>query len=308
MNMQRNSNATRADLSGTCRETVLRVLLLCALATAAASAQGTVDERMAADPGGKVEVSNVSGRVEIEGWEQHEVAVTGTLGKGVKEVRFERHGGTIEVEVMHDSRFERFRDHGEARLAIRVPLASEVEVECVSADVVATGLKGDLEVEVVSGDVAVDVASGAVHAESVTGDLEVRSTRGFVKAESVSGGIGVRLEAGEVVLETVSGDIEARVDSLEKGRAESLSGDLRFEGDLAAAGRLKLDTKTGDILLRLPAQVSAEVELEVVTGDVESDFGSPGADPGDWNLTLGAGGARLEASTLSGDIELRRRE
>ena len=53
MNMQKNSNATRADLSGTCRETVLRVLLLCALATAAASAQGTVDERMAADPGAR---------------------------------------------------------------------------------------------------------------------------------------------------------------------------------------------------------------------------------------------------------------
>ena len=106
----------------------------------------------------------------------------------------------------------------------------------------------------------------------------------------------------------MSGDIEARVDSLEKGRAESLSGDLRFEGDLAAAGRLKLATKTGDILLRLPAQVSAEVELEVFTGDIESDFGSGGRDPGDWNLTLGAGGARIEASTFSGDIELRRRE
>ena len=308
MNTQSAANAAWADFPGTRRGSVRRVLLLCALTTAAASAQGTVDERMAADPRGKVEVSNVAGRVEVEGWEQHEVAVTGTLGRGVKEVRFERHGGTIEVEVVHDSRFERFRDHGEARLVVRVPRASEVEVECVSADVVASGLMGDLEVEVVSGDVTIDVASAAVHAESVTGDLELRSTRGFVKAESVSGGIGVHLDAGEVVLETVSGDIEARVDSLAKGRAESLSGDLRFEGDLAAAGRLKLDTKSGDIELRLPARVSAEVELEVVTGDVESDFGSGGRDPGDWNLTLGAGGARLEASTFSGDIELRRRE
>ncbi|MCY3735647.1 MAG: DUF4097 family beta strand repeat-containing protein [Gemmatimonadaceae bacterium] len=306
MNTQSAANAARADFPGTRRGPVLRVLLLCVLTTAAASAQGTVDERMAADPRGKVEVGNVAGRVQVEGWEQHEVAVTGTLGRGVKEVRLERHGGTIEVEVVHDSRFERFRDHGEARLVVQVPRASEVEVECVSADVVASGLTGDLEVDAVSGDVTVDVASAAVHAGSVTGDLELRSTRGFVKAGSVSGGIGVRLVSGEVVLESVSGDIEARVDSLEKGRAESLSGDLRFEGDLAAAGRLKLDTKTGDIELRLPGQVSAEVELEVFSGDVESDFGSGGQDPGDWNLTLGGGGARIEASTFSGDIELRR--
>ncbi len=308
MNTQSAANATRADLSGTCRKTVLRVLLLCALTTAAASAQGTVDERMAADPRGRVEVSNVAGRVEIEGWEQHEVAVTGTLGKGVKGVRFERHGGTVEVEVMHDSRFKWFRDQGEARLVIRVPLASDVEVECVSADVRATGLTGDLEVGVVSGDVVVDVGSKAIDLASVSGDLEVRSTRGSVEAGSVSGRIRVRLETGEFEAGTVSGDIDARVDTLRKGGAESLSGDLSFDGDLAAAGRLKLDTKSGDIEVRLPPQVSAEVELEVFSGDVESDFGSPGAEPGDWNLTLGAAGARLEASTFSGDIELRRRE
>ena len=320
MGLPDTTNANRADLSGTCRG-VHRVLLLGALTAAAASAQGTVDERMAADPRGKVEVSNVSGRVEIEAWERHEVAVTGTLGRGVKEVRFERRGGTIEVEVVHDSRFEVFRDHGRAHLVVQVPLASEVEVECVSADVLATGLTGDLAVDVVSGDVTVDAASRAIHLESVTGDLQVRAAEGRVEAESVSGEIGVRLDAGAFEIETVTGDIEVRVDSLRKGAAESLSGDLGFEGDLAAGGGLKLETKSGDIGLRLPAEVSVEVEMRVFSGRIDSDFGGGEREPGAWDLTLGArigalvegatlggGGARIEAATFSGDIELRRRE
>ena len=308
MNRQSTFVSARADFRGTYRGIAAGALLLAALTAVSAAAQGSVEKRMEADPRGKVEVSNVSGRVEIEGWEQAEVAVTGTLGKGVKELRFERHGGTVEVEVVHDSRFEGFRDHGQAHLVIKVPLASEVEVDCVSADILVTGLTGDLEVDVVSGDVAVDVGSQGIYLESVTGDLEVRSTEGRVEAESVSGAVSVRLDAGEFEVDTVSGDIEARVDSLRKGAAESLSGDLRFEGDLAAAGRLKLDTKSGDIGLRLPAQVSAEVELEVFSGRIESDFGEGEGEPRAWDLTLGGGGARIEASTFSGDIELRRRE
>ena len=306
--MQSPSKAVRLDLSAVRCGPTLRVFLLGALTTAPASAGGTVDERLAADPRGRVEVSNASGRVEIEGREQSEVVVTGTLGKDVKELRFERRGGAIEVEVLHDSWFERFRDDGEARLVVQVPLASDVEVRCVSADVVVSGLTGDLEVDAVSGDVAVDVDSKGIDLASVSGDLEARSTEGRVEALSVSGAVRVRLDAGQFEIGTVSGDIEARVDSLRRGEAESLSGDLRFEGDLAPAGRLELDTKSGDIDLRLPAEVSAEVELEVFSGGIESDFGSGGTGPDAWSRTLGDGGARLEASTFSGDIGLRRRK
>ena len=298
--MQSTSEATR-------RATAFRVLLVCALTTGPASAGGAVDERMAADPRDRVEVRNAGGRVEIEGWEREEVSVQGRIDKGVKEVRFERTGGTIEVEVMHDSPIDGLRDHGEARLTIKVPRASSVRVESVSADVVADGLTGYLEVEAVSGDVAVDVGSRRVALKSVIGDLEARSTKGRVEALSVGGDIRVRLGAGDIAIGTVSGDIDARVDSLRRGSFKSMTGDLRFEGDLAAFGRLELDTKGGDIELRLPAQASAEVELKVSFGRIESDFGSGGTEPDAWRMTLGGGGARLEASTFSGDIELRRR-
>ena len=318
--MQSTLGGARAAFRGPRPGPGLRVLLLGAL-TAAGAAAESVEERLDADPRGKVEVSNISGRVEVQAWDQNEVAVTGHLGRGVKELRFERRGGTIEVEVIHDSRFEGFRDHGRARLVVQVPRASEVEVECVSADVSASGLTGDLEVDVVSGDVAVDVGSKAIDLASVSGDLEVRSPDGRVEAKSVSGAIWIRLDAGEFEIDTVSGDIDARVDTLRKGSAESLTGDLGFEGDLAAAGRLKLETKSGDIGLRLPAEVRAQVELEVFSGEIDSDFGGGEREPGAWDLTLGArigahiegatlggGGARIEAATFSGDIELRRRE
>lgn len=48
--------------------------------------------------------------------------------------------------------------------------------------------------------------------------------------------------------------------------------------------------------------------LRRIATSIESDFGSGEVEPGAWHLTLGAGGACLEAATFSGDIELRRRE
>jgi len=55
--------------------------LLCAWAASAARAAGvrSVEEHRPAEPQGQVEITNVSGRIEVVGWDKPEVEVTGTL-------------------------------------------------------------------------------------------------------------------------------------------------------------------------------------------------------------------------------------
>src|SRR5258708_1355244 len=57
------------------------VLLLPCFAHAA-----SVDEHRPANPQGAVEIDNVAGSIDVQGWDKSEVAVGGTIGKDVERV------------------------------------------------------------------------------------------------------------------------------------------------------------------------------------------------------------------------------
>ena len=49
-------------------------------------ASKSIHESRAADPRGEVEIFNLAGKVEVEGWDRSEVEVSGTAGDGVERV------------------------------------------------------------------------------------------------------------------------------------------------------------------------------------------------------------------------------
>ena len=58
-----------------------------------------VNRTIDADANGHVEVSNISGEITIEGWNQSKVEVTGTIGRDVKELIVERDGDEVVVSL-----------------------------------------------------------------------------------------------------------------------------------------------------------------------------------------------------------------
>ena len=62
------------------------------------AATKSVDEHRPAEMAGEVEISNVSGRVEVVGWDKPEVAVTGEIGLGVERVD-DASAGSLHVHV-----------------------------------------------------------------------------------------------------------------------------------------------------------------------------------------------------------------
>ena len=58
-----------------------------------------IDSRLDADADGQVYVYNLSGSVEVIGWSDNEVYVSGELGDDVEEFYFERDGDTIKIKV-----------------------------------------------------------------------------------------------------------------------------------------------------------------------------------------------------------------
>ena len=283
----------------------LPVLMIGSLALAA-----EVDQKLDADPEGKVSVYNTSGSVEIEGWGRREVEVKGTIGDDVEEFIFESSGKvtTIKVKV-------RNRSHGRSdvtsNLVIRVPQKSSLDVSTVSADIDVENVRGDQELQAVSGDIETEIFGSDIRANTVSGDLDiVAEGEGRARLVSVSGDITARGLAGEVNAEVVSGDVDIRGGSFDEIKAESVNGDITWVGTLREGGRLDMETVNGSIDVEFVGSVDARFDIETFNGRIKNCFGpkpertSKYAPGWELSFTEGEGSGRVTIATLNGSLDL----
>jgi DUF4097 and DUF4098 domain-containing protein YvlB len=292
------------------RKQVKTAWILVALVAAAgpARAERTIEQSWPLPAGGRVEISNIAGSVAVVGWSGEEVAVSGRLGDGVKELEVVSSAGrlVIEVDLEHHS-----RGAGEAELTVRIPAAADLEVETVSADISVEGLSGEVGLESVSGRIEVSGAPRSLEAASVSGDVVATSTTGRAELESVSGDVIVRNATGRLGANVVSGDIQVDGGLLDGFTAESVSGAIVCAARPGARGRFDLETMSGTIELVVGADIDAEFQIESYSGSIRSDLGPPPRrtdeyGPGtELRFTAGNGGARIVAESFSGSVRIR---
>src|SRR5215475_6930012 len=149
---------------------MLFVLGACAV-TGFAHASEKFEQKLPVQPHGMVEITNVAGRIDVQGWDNPEVEVRGDIGEGVEKVDFSTdHGHTvIKVRVPNHS----FRS-ASADLRIRIPRDSELDISGVSADVGVVDVEGEQMVKTVSGNIRTDVFGRDAEIKTVSGDVAVR--------------------------------------------------------------------------------------------------------------------------------------
>jgi putative adhesin len=126
---------------------------------------------------------------------------------------------------------------------------------------------------------------------SVSGDVSVTGVTGRVKASAVSGDVHVSEIIGSVNAHSVSGDVEVEITQLDG------SEDMKF------------NSVSGDVNVKLPSSLSAEVDISTLSGSIKSDFpvevkkerDGPGRSA---KATLGSGSRQLKMSSVSGDLHL----
>ena len=282
---------------------------LACLLTLPAFADEEVDRRLDAASDGHVEVSNIAGSVTVNGWNRNTVEVTGTLGRNVEELIFERDGDRIEIKV----KVPRKSGRGiESDLRISVPKNSSIDIGTVSADIDVSDVTGEQSLSSVSGDIETDYTGGEMSAQSVSGDVEVsgNGAAGDVVASTVSGDVTLFRVSGEVEAESVSGDVVVDEGSFERAELGTVNGDIVFQGKLEKDGRLSIDTVNGGVDVEFDGDVSARFEIDTFNGGIRNCFG-PKAErtskyaPG-WELkfTEGSGNGRVEISTMNGGVSL----
>lgn len=291
-------------------KSIVRVLIgtLTLVAFSTANAR-EVDETVDASSDGHVDIINISGSVEVYGWSESRVEVTGELGDKVEELVLERNGDKVLVKVKVPRNNS---SNISSDLTIQVPAGSSIDVSTVSADITSEDVTGEQRLHTVSGDVEADVSGSDVSAESVSGDVDVTGDGSDIEvsANTVSGDVNVVDVSGSVSAEVVSGEVLVRDGSFDRATLNSVNGEVDFHAGLRDGGRLTIETVNGDVDVQFDGDVEGRFDVETFNGDITNCFGpkpertskyTPGLE---LRYTVGDGGGRVIISTLNGDIDL----
>jgi DUF4097 and DUF4098 domain-containing protein YvlB len=283
---------------------------LAALALPVQAADRSFSAQKPADPSGTVEIVNVAGSIEVTGWNQPTVDVSGTIGARVERVDVTTSANRTTVRVVLPNG-NSWHNDGNADLKIRVPQNSSLEVSLVSADLHVSGVGGSQHLQTVSGEIRGDVGSGDLQVDTVSGDVNLTAHNGHsAQVKTVSGDIELSGTSGAFTLNTVSGDTVATLGDLTRANLESVSGDINVTaGTLAAQGQFEATTVSGDLKVHFATQPDADIDVQSFSGDISNCFGPKPVqqqyEPGSrLNFRNGKGGGRVHIDSKSGDVGL----
>jgi DUF4097 and DUF4098 domain-containing protein YvlB len=280
-------------------------------------ADESYQNRIAADPHGVVEISNVAGRIDVSAWDNPEVEVRAELGSGVDRIETKSESGRTLIKVIVPN--HTFRSPS-ADLRVRVPRQSELDISGVSADVTTSDVEGPLQLKTVSGNVKADLYDKSAEIKTISGDVVLRGhgkdAGASIHVTSISGNVRIDRTAGDVDASSVSGDLTVRLEPTHPTRnvrVRTTSGDLGFEGRVAKGGYIDAETVSGDLTVRAVPESGLSYEVNTFSGDITNCMGveservskyGPGHRLMGSKGPSGSDSVRVRLKTMSGDVEL----
>lgn len=235
-----------------------------------------IDRTFELSPGASVEVSSISGPVEVEvtssGLAEVHIVRTGRSKADLDcaPMTVEGSASRLVIRTEQSRKCRNSQRHETVRL--RLPASVAFKASSVSGDVQVGRLEGEVRLSSISGDVRVDGVSGLLDASSISGRVNVQNATGVVQLSSISGSVLVAI--GELGESGIS--------------ASSISGDVEF---------------------RFTAPVNADVRVDSISGRVRNDTGDMTVSKvgeSSFRGRLGAGGTPITLSSISGDVRFTR--
>lgn len=221
---------------------------------------------------GRIEVENFNGPVEIMGWDQNSVDVSGTKYASTQDrlndmkVGVSASAGSVTIRTL------RPQDHfgnGGVRYEIRVPRGANLDRIVTS--------NGPIRLDDLDGSVRARTSNGPVNASRLRGSLDIETSNGPVDATELKGAVMVR---------TSNGPIRLAMETVHEVRAS---------------------TSNGPITVRVPAGAEADVRARNSHGPISTDFDVNGGGFISRNRlegSIGKGGPLLDLSTSNGPIRI----
>jgi DUF4097 and DUF4098 domain-containing protein YvlB len=283
--------------------TAVAVVTLLMLAAGALRAQTSFDTTFAVRPNARLSVQNMTGTINIRGWNRAQMRVQADFERAHVDVQV---SGNQMVSVKSESR----RGNAEVEYNITVPQGTAVDINGLSVDVGISGVCGALSINSTSGDIDATCLDGDTQIQTISGDITIADARGTLDVSSTSGDIEVRGARSSVTAHAVSGNVSLSEVAGSEVDVETVAGDVEYSGRIADNGRYRFAAHSGDVTVRIQGNPNATVAVSTFSGDFTSDFQielQPGTRVGkEWEFRLGSGSARMRVNSFSGTINLQR--
>lgn len=246
--------------------------------------------------GQELKIGNLIGTVRIEPASGRRAEVTAVKRAGRRgdprdvEIRAEESNDGVRICVRYPSdrgRREDWRcgdnqggntrnDPNDTRVdfTVRLPAGVRIDATTISGDILARDLSADAALVTISGDVRLDRFRGErLHAKAISGQLELA-------------------------------DVDARDTD-----AQTISGNITYEGPLRRQGNYEFKSLSGRVTVTIPEGTGAELRASTFSGRIHF----PEAQLSEVNIRrnnratarLGNGGASLSVESFSGSVEVR---
>jgi DUF4097 and DUF4098 domain-containing protein YvlB len=200
------------------------------------------------EPGGRVEVTNVNGRIRVEPSAGNEVVIVAEKkGKGVSDEAARQAIDRIEIketvsnsEIRVETRTPRvngvFGGSSEVSYAVRVPAGADVRFRTVNGGIELSRLTGRIHAETTNGGITAREVGGPIDASTTNGGVDVdlaRMPKGGVTLGCTNGGIKLRLpaeSAATISARVTNGGIDADGLSLDTTESTRRSLQARLNG------------------------------------------------------------------------------
>jgi hypothetical protein len=273
---------------------------------AEAQSRSRLDTTFSFNKTGSVELGLMSGEISVTGWNRPEIKILAYSKRSMIETSLSN------SRVALNLRGQRNGD-GDSRYELMVPVGTRVTANSISGDISVKATAGETEISTVSGDVQLVDAVDRIAINTVSGDVHASKLRGRTRVEGVSSEISIEDVTGDLNAKAVSGDIVMRDIKSNSVRAETVSGEITYEGSVNSTGSYEFNAHSGDVRLAIPANTNAQLSLQTWSGEINSQFPMTmqtedrGRRSKRMTFTIGSGaGAHISAETFSGDITIER--
>jgi len=271
---------------------------------------------------GKVIIGNVSGNIEVKTWNKAQVQIdalkvsrAATLAKAKENITkvkivITEENSTLRIKTEYPKTQNKNLSVS-IYYTLMIPAEASINANSVSGNVTCEDIGGDLKGITVSGDVIVSEAKNGANCSSVSGDVEIDNVTGDVKLHSVSGSVLANEIKGSVEADTVSGSVVlTNITDADEIEASSISGKVKYEGDLASNGYYYLKSHSGRVEFIVPSNAAFDLEARTFSGSINSDFDITvrgKIEKRSLSGSINGGGAEVELNTFSGSVYLKKK-
>ncbi|MGA2724282.1 MAG: hypothetical protein ABSG79_17970 [Bryobacteraceae bacterium] len=263
---------------------------------------------------GRLSVETFNGSVEVSGWDQETVDISGAKYGSTQEaadelkIAIDNSPDSVSIRVTRPSYHH--ANMG-ARFIIKIPRAAYVDRIFTSNGSIRTldgsgparlrTSNGAIRVQALRGSLEAQTSNGSVELIDIDGDANAHTSNGHIRAEGQRGG----LEA-----DTSNGSINARFEQVPAGRPVRLdTSNSSVELSLPAnfANDIRVSTRNGGITVHMPYEVHAHVMARTTNSSISSDFEVRMQGEFSKNRlegVIGNGGPLIDLSTSNGSIRL----